>query len=199
MADIEVGDILRIGATLTLNTLFEVTNVFHVRVTAGAPLGYAAASSDIQEYMDEIYDNIKTYLSDEVATSYLTLANLTQATTFGAFAWSPTWSGVASDSQTAAGVSAFSWARTLKPRVQIRKYWGVFTEAAVDAGNFTTTVRVACSNALTDHIQSFAGSAGLTVLGVAYNRTLETTTDAISTDTSGEPGYQRRRKRGRGS
>lgn len=57
----------------------------------------------------------------------------------------------------------------------------------------------ACRDAMLDHILSFEGTEGLVILGVAYNRTLLTTTDALSVDTSAEPAYQRRRRRGRGS
>lgn len=97
------------------------------------------------------------------------------------------------------GICLLGWARTLKPRVQIRKYWGVFDEGGLTGGLWTAATRTACQNAMVDHITSFVGTNGLTVVGVAYNRTLLTTTDALSATTAEEPAYQRRRKRGRGS
>lgn len=162
-------------------------------------MGYASASQDIQEYMDEIYDNIDTVLHTSMLVDYLTLANLTQDTTFGSFAWGTIAAGGDAGDKTPPGVCLFTWARTLKPRVQIRKYWGVFTETSTILGAWTAAARTACINAMTDHINSFAGTNGLTVLGVAYNRTLKTWTDGLSVASSAEPAYQRRRRRGRGS
>ncbi|MCK4627326.1 MAG: hypothetical protein KAV00_18585, partial [Phycisphaerae bacterium] len=149
--------------------------------------------------MAAIYSNLTAYLSDEISPDNLTMQNVTQDTTFGAFAWSGWGGGTNVNEQTASGVCLFTWARTLKPRVQIRKYYGVFTEEGLTDGTWVSAVRNACNSAMVDHIQSFEGSEGLVMLGVAYNRTLLTTTDALSTDTAEEPGYQRRRRRGRGS
>lgn len=199
MADVELNDVLRIGAIMRLQTLFEIANVWHVRVTSGAPLGFAAASQDIAEYMDEIYDNIVSQMTDAQLPVAITLQNVTQATTFGAFAWDVFAGGTNTNAMTAPGVSLLAWARTLTPRVQIRKYFGVFTELDMDVGQWTAGARTACIGALTDHITPFTGTNGLQMLGVAYNRTLLTTTDGLSVTTSSEPAYQRRRKRGRGS
>lgn len=199
MADVENGDILRIGAVMQLETAFEIANVFHVRVEDGGGVGYASAAQDISEYMDEIYSNITTYIHNTQLEDYLSLANITQDTTFGAFAWGTFTGGSESQDKTAPGVALFTWARTLKPRVQIRKYWGVFSEVNMTGGLWLSAIRGACQNAMTDHVNNFEGSNGLDVKGVAYNRTAGTYTYGLAVSTSAEPAYQRRRRRGKGS
>lgn len=199
MADVDTGDVLRLGTVWRFLAAYDIANVWYVRVTAGGGLGWGDAADDMAEYAADIYDEIDTYLTNNMATSYLTLQNVTQDTTYGAFSWAAPITGGASEENTALGVACLTWARTYKPRVQIRKYFGVFTEAMMSDGLWVATCTSACAAAMAIHTASFVGTNGLTVLGVAYNRTLGTTTDATSIATTSEPAYQRRRKRGSGS
>jgi len=199
MADVNVGDVLRLGCIWLLSSTWEIANVFHVRVLSGAPLGWADASDDMAEYAADIYDEILSRLSDNMDTHLLTLQNLTEDTTIGAFSWAAPLQGLEGTENTAPGVCCLAWGRTYKPRVQIRKYWGVFTEASMVDGVWAAAMRTDAAAAINVHLTSFTGTNGLEVLGCAYNRTLGTTTDAVSVASSGEPAYQRRRRRGRGS
>lgn len=199
MSDVDTGDVLRIGAVWQLQSAWEVANVWHVRVSAGGGLGWGSASDDIAEYIDDLYDIILSRLSDLLTTLNLTLQNVTQATTFGAFSWATPLTGGSAQEVTAPGVCLLAWARTFKPRVQIRKYFGTFTEEYLEDGVWVATVRNDCASAMSYHTAAQAMTNGLTVVGVAYNREFQTTTDGSSIATTGEPAYQRRRKRGRGS
>lgn len=199
MAEVENGDVLRIGATWQLEGAYEITNVWHALVQAGGGIGYAEASLDIQDYMEDIYTGVAAKLSDKMVTDFITLSNPTQDTTFGALAWQAVLEGAITTEQTAPGVCCLGWARTLKPRVQIRKYWGVFAEIDMQAGIWSATLRTAVDTAMTTHIQPYTGGPALTLQGVAYNRTLATHVLPISSTTASEPAYQRRRRRGRGS
>ena len=199
MADVDNGDILRIGANFLLEGSYQLANVFHVRVTTGGGIDFADATDDIAEYIDDIYDGVMTYLTDEMSSYNLTLQNLTQATVAGAFAFATPLNGVASDSMLPYGVACLTWARTFKPRVASRKYWGAFTEAGLDNGLWTGSVINACVQAHEQHATAFTGSNSLTVLGVAWNRLLETYTTLQAVAAVSEPAYQRRRRRGRGS
>lgn len=199
MADVETGDVLRIGASFLLDGVFEIANVFHVRVTAGGSLDFSDASDDIQEYVDAIYDENKLWLSDHMGSYLLSLQNLTQDTTYGAFPFAAPIVGGASGQYLPLGTCCLTWGRTFKPRVQSRKYWGVFAEEGIVDGAWVASLLTACQAAHSVHALSFAGTNGLTVLGVAYNRTAGTTTDMTSVTGAIEPAYQRRRRRGRGS
>lgn len=199
MADVDTGDVLRLGTIWHLSNVFEIANVWHVRVLSGGGLGWADASEDMAEYAEDIYNFILGRLTDNQTTFQLTLANLTQVTTIGAFDWANPLQGGEAANNTAPGVCCLAWARTFRPRVQIRKYFGVFTEADIEDGVVVAALINDCVAALNRHVTSFTGVNGLEVLGVAYNRALETTTDGQSVTASPEPAYQRRRKRGRGS
>lgn len=199
MAEIENGDVLRLGAGLVFEGVYDIVNVFHTLVTAGGGISYSTAVADVQEYINQIYDNVKVLLSDTIGVGTISLANVTQDTTFGAIPWSPGWAGSESGEQSPPGVCLFTWARTLRPRTQIRKYWGVFGEVRLASGVWDSTGRNACEAALSDHITAYASTGGLTLLGVAYNYLAARATEALSVASSAEPAYQRRRKRGRGS
>lgn len=199
MADVDDGDILRVGAGLIYDGLYDVVNVFNILVETTSGLSWAAITGYVQDWLDGVYDNIKTPLNDGMGTGSISVANATQVTTLGSIAWSPSWAGIESGEPTAAGVCCFGWARTYKPRVQIRKYLGVFGEVNVAAGSWTSTVQTACRNLMTDLITRTLMVPGVNFTGVAYNRLLGTYELASSVDVSAEPAYQRRRKRGRGS
>lgn len=199
MADVENGDVLRIGATWSFEGAYEVTNVWHAKVQAGGGIDYPAASLDIQDYMEAIYLALDTKLSNQMTTDYITLSNATKGTTFGAIAWQSVITGDITTETTAPGVCLFTWARTLQPRVQIRKYLGIFCEVDMQAGLWSASIRASALNAMNIHITPYTGGPALTLLGVAYNRTLGTNVEPVSATTSAEPAYQRRRRRGRGS
>lgn len=199
MAEIDNGDVLRLGAGLVFEGVYDIVNVWHVEVTAGGGIGYAAAVPDIQEYINDLYDNIKVILNDQMGVGSISLANVTQNTTFGAIPWSPGWAGSESGEQGPPGVCVFCWARTLRPRTQIRKYFGVFGEVRLASGVWDATARDNCEDVMAAHIASFVATGGLTMVGVAYNYEFARATRALSVASSAEPAYQRRRKRGRGS
>lgn len=199
MADVNTGDILRLGALLSFEGVFDVVNTFHVEVVDGGGIEWASASVRIQLYLDELYDEIKGSLSVNMGTNAISVANVTQVTTLGSIPWSPTWAGTGAGENTAPGVCLFAWGRTLTPRVQIRKYFGVFPEGALTDGFFITAPRVAVQALMDLHIAEVLTAGGTVFQGVAYNRLLDTFKRAVSADTSAEPSYQRRRKRGRGS
>lgn len=199
MAEINVGDVLRIGATWTLENNFEITNVWHAEVSGGNPTTYAGATQDIQDYMEEIYTELLPEMSDDMDTDFLTLSNLTEDTTFGAIAWGNPLAGANVNQVTAPGVCLFTWARTLKPRVQMRKYFGAYGNSSLTDGEWGAAARADASDAMSIHVLPWQTGAVIELTGVAYNRTLGTFVTGISVATALEPGYQRRRRRGRGS
>lgn len=199
MADVDSGDILRLGAGLSFQGIYDVVNVYHILADLDVGIDWAAATTYIQTYLDDLYDNIKVTLSDTIGTNVISVSNVTQLTTLGSIAWSPGWAGSEAGECTAPGVCCFTWARTYKPRVQIRKYFGVFGEANVVDGVWTAAVQNACIALMDEHRDAQVVSGPKTFQGVAYNRALQTYERGVSSDASAEPAYQRRRKRGRGS
>lgn len=199
MADVDSGDVLRLGAGLIYDGLHDIVNVYHILVTAAAGLTWATMTPLIQTYINDLYDHLKVTLHEDIGTGSISVSNPTQLTTLGAIAWSPTWAGQTAGDPTASGVCCFAWGRTYKPRVQLRKYFGVFSEASVAGGFWVAAVQDACEGLMDEHVAEADMGGGTFFQGVAYNRTLQTFEKGVSTDKAAEPAYQRRRKRGRGS
>ncbi|MCK4626631.1 MAG: hypothetical protein KAV00_15035 [Phycisphaerae bacterium] len=199
MADFEVGDIIRIGAAMTYDGSEDVVNVYHVELTAGGPLAWGDMTAKIQAYMDLIMATLDTELSTLMTANVLQVSNVTQATVFGAIAWGDFAQGGAAGAQCAAGAACFGFIRTRVPRVQMRKYYGVFPQAALVDGAWDAGVTDAVGDALAVHMADTLAGSGVYFEGVAYNRTLLTTAKGVTVAVKSEPAYQRRRKRGVGS
>lgn len=199
MADFEVGDIIRIAGVLTYDSTETLVNTYHVELTAGGPLAWADFFPRVQDYMDDIMQLIDTELSTLVVTDVLQVANVTQDTVFGAVGWGDFAQGGAAGEPTAAGVACFGFIRTRLPRVQIRKYYGVFPQSSMVDGIWDAGVTAAVQDAMDTHMADTLAGSGVYLQGVAYNRTLGTHTTGVSAAVRDEPAYQRRRKRGVGS
>lgn len=199
MADINDGDVIRIAAVMQLDLVHEITNVWHVLVVSGAPMTFAAATPDFQEYMDLMWFDLDARLSDHQTADRLEIQNVTTNEVFGSIDWGDFTAGAGVGDHNPLGVCAFAWGRTRTPRVQIRKYMGVFTEAELLDGRWTSVLLAELQTMIDEHIGQNTMSAGLVLQGVAWNRTLKTYTVATSGAVQAEAAYQRRRKRGRGS
>lgn len=199
MADFAVGDIIRVAATLIYDQTEELVNVYHIKINDGAQFDFAFIAGALQDYMDGIMGTLDTELSNLVHAGLLHIANVTQSTVFGAVAWGVFSQGGAAGEPTAAGVTCFTFARTRKPRVQLRKYYGVFPQAAMVDGIWDAGVTDACGDAMDYHIAEQNPVGSLDLQGVAWNRTLLTEQLGVTVSTNAEPSYQRRRRRGVGS
>lgn len=199
MADFENGDIIRIGAVMRYDGSDDVVNVYHVELLDAGPVNWATMAPVLQAYLDGIMGTLDTELSTLMTAGELQIANVTQATVFGAIAWGDFAQGGAAGAQCAAGAACFGFARTRKPRVQIRKYYGIFPQASLVDGSWDAGVTDAVGDALDYHIDTKVMGGGITLKGVAYNRTLLTTEYGVTVAVRTEPRYQRRRRRGAGS
>lgn len=199
MADVNDGDVLRVAAVMQLDLIHEITNVWHLLVLSGGPMTFATATPEIQEYMDLMWFDLDTRLTNNQTADRLEVQNVTTDEVFGAINWGVFAQGGSAAHHLPLGVCAFAWGRTRTPRVQIRKYMGVFTEDDVSDGSWSGAFLTDLQTMIDDHITPNTMAGGLELQGVAYNRTLGTHTLATNGAVSQEPAYQRRRKRGRGS
>lgn len=199
MADFEDNDVIRIGAVLIYDSTEDIVNVYHVKLTQGGPVNWATMDGLIQSYMDSLVATIDTEWSTLITAGELQVSNVTQSTVFGAIDWDTFAQGGAAGEPTAAGVACFGFARTRVPRVQIRKYYGVFPQSSMVDGVWDAGVIAAVDDCLGFHIQEQSMGGGVYLQGVAYNRTLLTDEPGITVAVRAEPAYQRRRKRGVGS
>ena len=199
MANVDVGDVLRFGCVQVFNGTVDIVNVFHVEVVATPAGGFSAIAGDIQEYCDTMFATIASALSDMVNSDRISVSNETQGLVFGSIEWDSFAGGSNVADVTAPGVCCLTWARTVYPRVQMRKYLGPFTEADMTDGTWAGGLTTACNNLLDYHIALQELDDGLQVVGIAYNKALDRRAGAISTTVSANPVYQRRRRLGAGS
>lgn len=199
MAEIDNGDVLRIGCAWIYDSSYEITNVYHTLVTAGGAKDFVDIIDDVQEYVDALYTNMDTMIVNDQVVDRISIANVTQDLIFGSINYGVLAAGGSAGAPTAAGVAVLAWARTQKSRVQIRKYLGVCSTAQMVDGAWGGPIQSAAYDDMLYHIDANVLTDGLTLMGVAWNRTLLTYTVATGVATAGEPAYQRRRKRGRGS
>lgn len=199
MADFENGDIIRVAALMEYDGSDDVVNVYHIRFVEGGPSVWATMSVIIQAYMDNIMLTLDTELSTLMVAKELQVSNVSQTTVFGAIDWGDFAQGGGAGEVTAAGVCCFAFARTRKPRVQIRKYYSVFPQGSMVGGLWDQGVLDAVDDAMQYHIAEQTLSSTFHLQGVAWNRDLVTYEEGITVAVRSEPGYQRRRKRGVGS
>lgn len=199
MAEIDNGDVLRIGCAWVYDDAYEVTNVWHALAGSGANKAFVDIIDDVQEYVDALYTEMDTYLHEDMVVDRISVANVTQDLVFGSINYGVLAAGNMTLDPVAAGVALLAWARTLKSRVQIRKYYGVCGETSLTDGVWVSSIRTAAYTDMEYHIATNVMTDGLALTGVAWNRATLTYTLATGVATSAEPVYQRRRRRGRGS
>lgn len=199
MADINVGDVLRVAGVMSIDNTWEVTNVWHMLVEAAPNGDFGDNVDDIQEYFDLLVATTDTFYTNNQFAERLEVQNVTTDAVFGSIDWGTFAQGGSAQQHTAMGVCVFAWARTRTPRVQIRKYFGVFTEDDMIDGVWQAGVLGACNASMAVHVASQTMTDGLELQGVAWNRTAKTHTLPTNHTSSNEPAYQRRRKRGKGS
>lgn len=199
MADFDALDVFQVGAVMTFKGSHSIANVWTARITTGGGVTYAAMYGYAATYMDLLYANIASQLTSDMAPDYLTLKNITQSTVGGAFAWGTFAGGAHAGDPTAAQVAVLAYARTRVPRVQIRKYLGVFTEAHMTDGLWLSTALTPASDMMGDFIVAQSIGGGLQATGCAYNAALARVTFGHSPHVSTVPVIQRRRREGRGS
>lgn len=199
MADFENGDVVRLGAAFLSDVSDAIVNVYHVTIGAGAPMAFAAAAQDFQDYIGFIYAPAMNVYPTTFASDRISVKNETQNTVWGAIAFPTPLVGTAAGDRTAQQVALLAWGRTPISRVQIRKYYGPFTEASMTNGLWLSAIRATCQQMIDYHIVANVMPNGLQLQGVAYSKALDRATLAITATTSEVPVIQRRRRLGTGA
>lgn len=186
--------IARVTAKMTSEGAEAVQNVFHVR-NSGANASNGAALTAIGEWLENVYTNIVSVLSEHVTfQSYNVLLYATD-TALGDYAWPTLTVGGATGDQLPASAACLSLYRTFQSGRIGRTYWGPFSETSQDGGIWTAGTVTACQNAAVAVATSFAASNGITMLGLTYSTTYFTELPAANVATSANVRSQRRRNR----
>lgn len=198
MADFNDGDVIRLGASFLMDTTDQIVNVFHVKIESGGPMAFAAAAQDFQDYIHYIYNPMMGEYTNQFASDRISVKNETENTVWGSIAFASPLLGTNLGDEAAQQVALLGWGRTPLSRVQIRKYWGPFTETSMTVGLWASALRAVVQTAMDYHIGQNAMPNGLQLKGVAYSKLLDRATYAISATTAGVPVVQRRRRKGTG-
>ena len=199
-----VNDILKVVATYVWTDGNIMQNVFNALIDGGGgPFDDDDIVADAVTWMDDIYANLTANVSN--------ICDGTQVQVYkrdvpgddwdevGTGIW--TWNPSAAPEQLPRGVAGLCFARTSNPDVQGKKYFGGFTEAAVDSGLFSAAQMTQLISTATDWITDFVGSDS----SADWNPGVWSPTDKVlylmSTEFGANliPAYQRRRKRGVGA
>lgn len=198
MADFNDGDVVRLGCVQEIDLTDDLVNVLHVTINSGGPMAFAAASQDFQEYCDALYNPLVTSVSSRVTSKHISVKNVTQAQVWGNIAWLTYGGGSSGSDAVANQLAVLVWGRTTRPRVQIRKYLGLFTEINITNGLWISALQALCGAFMVYHIAPQTMTNGLVLQGCAYNYALSRVTLANSYAVSANPVVQRRRRKGRG-
>jgi ABC-type glycerol-3-phosphate transport system permease component len=174
-------------------------NIFQFQYQDNEELTNGETVTDILTIVESIYALLVAALTTLPVFRDIRIANKTQGTILGTFGWPTLIAGTNADQPVAPGVCFLTSWNTPIPRVGMRKYWGVMTEANTDAdGTWSAglvAVGVTVAALLSGPLQ---GPVGGYFFGYLSPKTLgfEVPAGAVVTDI---PAYQRRRRQGRGS
>ncbi len=197
---VAANDILRVVASLLWTDGNVNQNVFNCLITGGGgPFADADVVQDAEDWLDNMYQNLLTFLSDELDGNECIVYKYDAVgddwDEVGSDAWVANFS--AATDQLPRGVAGLARLWTVDPDVQGKKYIGGFPESTIDDGLFNAATITALLAFAADWYTPFVGAAsGATFTPGVWSvaQTLfKAGVDHIATSTI--PAYQRRRKR----
>lgn len=193
------NDIIEIAARAEFEGVEDVVNVYQFQYQGAAACTDYETILDLSNRLDSLYGGIISHQSNTLVYRDLSFRNLTQGTILGLTPWPTRTVGGAASSNLAPGVAAVINAVTQVSRVILRKYLGGFTVLGLDSnGSFTSGLTAAILTFGSNLIAPYVGGGTRNwQYGYFSPKTsgFEIPTSATVTDI---PGYQRRRKQGRG-
>lgn len=190
--------IVEIAARCEFTGVEDVTNVYQLQLTSPNPVADSVAILQLSNWIDGLYTGILASQSSDFIYRDLTFRNKTTATIMGITPWPTKTTGSAAIYNNPPGVAAVINMATTASKVILRKFLGGWVQAALDAdGTFTTALTAALVTFGNTLINGTASGGDVWAYGHLSPKTgnFEIPVAATATDI---PGYQRRRKQGRG-
>lgn len=197
---VNTGDILVATAKAEFNGIDDMLNVYQFEMLTATPLTDQEAVGDIIEILESLYTLINGILSVLYLYRDITITNKTQNLLLGTFGWPTLVAGLATGDTTPPGVAGVISFSTSQPRRQLRKYIGGLSAASIEgAGVIEPVTLTNLSNFGTFLLATLVGNVG--TWAYTHENVLLTPERIfpVSTLITNIPGYQRRRKQGRGS
>lgn len=196
---VNTGDIIRVAARLKDQDNQDVVNVWHVVSHTLTPVTDANAMSDVADYMEEIYDEVRPHIHSGADFYDINFFNVTQDHPMGSVPWPTLTVGAGSGDPLPSQVSAMIRGTTGQSRNWARKFFGPYSETSnTDNGLIVSTVQ---AELVAAGVAWLAGHTGthIIVAPVVWNKKIGAwyaVTAAIVRDIWSTV---RRRRKGRGS
>lgn len=193
------NDVLEVSARMEFNGTEDIVGVYQFQKTDAVPTADALVVTDILNIMETIYLVLNTGFQLLQLYRDIRIANKTQATVIGTFGWPTLTAGVNTFDATAPGVCALVNFTTPVPKVNPRKYFGVFTEPNMQVdGTWSGGLITLVGSAVAFLVLPIVEVNGNYQYGYDSPKSglFESAAALVITDV---PAYQRRRKQGRGS
>lgn len=193
------GDIVRVDLLGKFNTVNDVINTFQFRVNSSGDVDEADVLLDLAALLAAVATVVANIANVLMVWHGIRAQNITQDTLLGEASFTEPIAGTGTSGPQAAGVAALMNFKTNKPKVILKKYFGVLDEAVVDAqGLLTSSAQVTLAQVADILADPDNGTFASYTYGV-----LSTKTSAFEVPSPGVvspiPAYQRRRRQGRGS
>jgi hypothetical protein len=196
---VEVDDVLKVNAKMTMAGALAVQNVFHYVVYTGGPIADSDCVADMAEQLDVMYDTIDDLLSDLLTFDTVSVYNLTQDYAFGEDAWPTLSAGGNSYAAATSGVAALVTGYTaVKRRLGRTFIGGLSFNDLLDYANVGATFLAALTQFAILRFMGFTGGTSgagylpvVGSVGKGFSQIREVAIRSLAC-------YQRRRKPGVG-
>lgn len=197
MANVDVGDVLRVTANMTLGRGQDCENVYYFRQEGLGAATDTQAIADVGQFLDDLYGFFVGDLGSGVTFVDIAYFNVTQQRPMVSGLWPTQTVGGSGAQGLPAGAAALVGLPTGVLRIRGRKYFGGFTEAGNDGDVLSSGVQGHLVSAAATLLGSFLGASLHAYLPgvVASNGDFWAFSEAVI---SGLWAYQRRRRFGVG-
>lgn len=195
MAD--AGDVIKVANIMRLWDFSQCVNVFHVQMNDDAP--DVQSMESISNWLEAIYSEFNDSITNTLAYEKIEAFNITGAYPMPIVTMPTLTDGAGTGERLPSGVAALSLFRTGVSHVTGKKYWPPLTEGALVSGLWGTGVLVDINDGADVAANTWNPVVGPGFTPGVWRDGPNTFVPFISSFTSAEPAYQRRRKPGRGS
>lgn len=194
-----LNDVLRVDVIGDFDGTDELINVYQVRQTNVAALSDAEVLEDLKDFFEALYTIFQAVFTILTVYRRVKVFNVTTNTLIGELAFDTVVQGTQTGDPGAPGICVVANFNTQVPRVILRKFIGPVAEANLDGnGRLSPTATNAVFNGGLTLLSDIIGTFGSYRYGYLSSKTLAFEQPTI-VSVENIPGYQRRRKQGRGS
>ena len=196
---IGVNDVLRITANMRLLTTDDIVNVFNIKVTAIVAPTDLSFMQSVAAWLDEAYLLILADLADNLSFVNVSGINITQDELLPSVDWTTIVAGSSLSPILPVQVAACVFFPTTTPRVRASKFFGGYTDDALEAGGAITAAAIARLQSCGDVLAAGVDELGDEATYGAYNTVLSRFTPVDRAEVPVRWRTQRRRRLGVGS